>query len=164
MKNVEIRPSELQKVPVYTQNLEKVIQKSHEIGLEKALEQWALEIKERRIKWYEDNKDRLNLRGTEVRKGFQLVMLDYMGINPNELIIVEENKNKIIWKAYDFCPYFEAIKNKGMDTKMVCKYATEMPIQALLDVFNPKLKFSRNYQKIRPYVEYCEETIELIED
>ena len=72
MKNVEIRPSELQKVPVYTQNLEKVIQKSHEIGLEKALEQWALEIKERRIKWYEDNKDRLNLRGTEVRKGFQL--------------------------------------------------------------------------------------------
>ena len=163
MKNVEIRPSELNKVPVYTQELTKVIEKSKEIGLENSLKGWAEQIKKRRLEWFEQHKNNFKLKGTEVRKGFQLVLFEYMGIKPEEVPIIEETEKKITWRAYDFCPYFEAAKNLDMDIILVCKHVTEMPVQALLDALNPKLRYSRNYGKIRPHMEYCEETIELID-
>lgn len=163
MKNVEVRYSELQKVPVYTKELRKAIERSKEIGLENALEEWGKRIKKRRLEWFKENKKNFKLKGTEVRKGFQLVLFEYMGIKPEEVPIIEETEKKITWRAYDFCPYLEAAKNLSLDMRLICKNATEMPVQALLDLVNPKLRFSRDYGKIRPYTEYCEETIELIE-
>jgi len=163
MKSVEIRASELNKVPIYTEELKKVLEKGKEIGLENSLKGWAEQIKKRRLEWFEKNKDNLHLKGTEVRRGFQLVVFEYMGIKPEEMPVIEETEKKITWRAYDFCPYYEAMKKLGLDSKIVCKYATEMPVQALLDLINPKLRFSRNYEKIRPHTEYCEETIKLIE-
>ena len=163
MKSVEIRPSELQKVPIYTKELKKAIERSKEVGLENSLKEWGEQIKKRRLEWFKQHKNNLKLKGTEVRKGFQLVLFEYMGIKPEEVPIIEETEKKITWRSYDFCPYFEATKNLGMDIRLVCKQATEMPVQALLDMINPKLRFSRNYGKIRPYTEYCEETIELID-
>jgi len=163
-KEAEIRQSELEKVPRYTRDLQDVIVRSKEVGVEKALTEWSGRIIERRLAWLEKNKDCFTrLQGTEVRKGFQLVLFEYMGISPEEVTIIEETETRITWQAHDFCPYFEAIKALGMDTRMVCKYATETPVQALLNVLNPRLRFSRNYQNVRPYTDYCEETIELIE-
>lgn len=160
----EIRPSEAEKVPRYIEDLRVVSKRAKEVGLEQALTEWAERITQRRLVWLEQNKDCLaRLEGTEVRKGFQLVIFEYMGIPPAEVPIVEETETKITWRAYDFCPYFEATKTLGMDTRDVCKYATASPIQALLDVLNPKLRYSRNFEKIRPYSDYCEETIELID-
>ncbi len=163
MKSVEIRFSESRKVPLYTNELKKAIERSKGIGLEAALEEWGERIKKRRLEWFKEHKKSLKLKGTEVRKGFQLVLLEYMGIKPEEVPIIEETKKKITWRAYDFCPYLEAAKNVGLDIRLVCKNVTEMPVQALLDMINPKLRFSRSYGKIRPYTEYCEETIELVD-
>lgn len=161
----EIRPSEAAKVPRYIEDLRLVSERAKEVGLEQALTEWAERITQRRLAWLEQHKDCLTrLKGTEVRKGFQLVILEYMGIPPEEVPIIDETPDKITWRAYDFCPYFEAIKITGMDTRDVCKYATESPVQALLDALNPKLRFSRDYKKIRPYSAYCEETIELINE
>lgn len=163
MKSVEIRPSELNKVPVYTKELEEVIERGKEIGLEKSLNEWVEQIKKRRLEWFEQHKDNLKLEGTEVRKGFQLILFEYIGLKPEEVPVIEETEKKITWRSYNFCPYYEAIKKIGADTRQVCKHATEMPVQTLLDAFNLRLRFSRNYEKIRPYTDYCEETIELIE-
>lgn len=161
---VKIRPSEAAKVPKYTERLERVTSRREEVGLEQALAEWAEEITTRRLAWFEQNKDCLvRLQGTEVRKGFQLVLFEYMGLSPDEVPIVEETETKITWRSYNFCPYLEAIKSLGMDTRDVCRFATEPPVQALLNIFNPKLRFSRNYQKIRPSSSYCEESIELVE-
>lgn len=157
------RPSEVAKVPQYKLDLEKVIDRNKEVGLEQALIEWAEKISQRRRAWFKQNSDVLNrLKGTEVRKGFQLVMLEYMGIPAEEIVIIEETPIKIKWKSYDFCPYLEAVKILGMDSRVVCKYATEFPVQVLLDILNPRLHFFRNYKKIRPYLEYCEEAIEFI--
>ncbi len=161
---VEIRPSEIAKVPEYTECLRSVIRRSEEIGLEQALAEWENEITTRRLAWLEKNKDCFTrLKGTEVKKGFQLILFEYMGIPPGEVPIIKETETRITWHAYDFCPYLETIKKLGMDTTIVCKRATETPVQALLDVLNPKLRYSRNYERIRPYSNYCEETIELID-
>jgi len=163
-KGVKIRPSEAMKVPGYKESLRKVLQRSDEVGLEQALVEWADRIIERRLAWLEQHRDCLTrLKGTEVRKGFQLVIVEYMGIPLEEVPIIEETETKITWRAYDFCPYLEATKAFGLDTKDVCRYATEAPVQALLDAFNPRLRYSRNYERIRPYADYCEETIELVE-
>lgn len=162
MKVIE-RPSEVAKVPGYILDLKTVIHRSEKVGLEQALAEWAKRITERRLAWLEQHKDVLNkLKGTEVRKGFQLVILEYMGIPPEEVPIIEETPTKITWRAYDFCPYLEATKTLGLDTKLVCQHATEFPVQSLLNVLNPRLRFSRDYKQIRPYKKYCEESIELI--
>jgi len=163
MKKIGIKPSELKKVSLYTKELRKCINKSKQIGLEKALKEWSEEIKKRRLVWFEQHKNSLNLQGTEVRKGFQLVIIEYMGIDPKEVSIVEETDKKITYRGCNFCPYLEAIKKLKMDSRVICNQVTEAPIQSLLDAINPHLRFSRNYKKIRPYAKYCEETIELID-
>lgn len=163
MKKIEIRPSELKKVSLYTKKLRKYINRSKKIGLEKALEEWSEEIKKRRLIWFEQHKNTLNLQGTEVRKGFQLVIFEYMGIDPKEVIIVGETDKKITYRCYNFCPYLEAVRKLKMDSRIVCSQLTEAPIQSLLNALNPHLRFSRNYKTIRPYAKYCEESIELVD-
>ncbi|MCL5733907.1 MAG: hypothetical protein M1334_04660 [Patescibacteria group bacterium] len=160
---VEIRANEAAKVPLYTDALKKVIKRSKEIGLEKALEEWAEEITKRRMTWFNEHKNSLNLKGTDVEKAFQLVLFEYMKLKPEEVPIIEKTEKKIVWRSYDFCPYLEAVKKLKMDTRVVCRCATHSPVQAMIETINPKLLFSRNYIAIRPYTEYCEEIIELID-
>jgi len=164
-RGVEIRPSEAAKVARQTRKLREVLLRSDEIGLERALAELADRITEGRLAWLKQNRDCLDrLEGTEVRKGFQLVLFEYMGIPLEEVPVIEETETKITWRSYNFCPYLEAITALGMDTRDVCKHATESPVQVLLNALNPRLRFSRNYDKIRPYSNYCEETIELVEE
>lgn len=160
---VEIRANEAAKVPLYTKDLENVIKRSKGIGLEKALAEWAEQITKRRMAWFKEYKNNLKLKGTDVEKAFQLVLFEYMKLKPEEVPIVEKTDKKIVWKSYDFCPYLEAIKKLKMDTRIVCRCATHSPVQAMIEKINPKLLFSRNYVTIRPYAEYCEEIIELVE-
>jgi len=119
------------------------------------------ELIKKRLTWYNQNRDKIHLKGSEVRKAYTLLIIEYLGLNPEEAPIVYENETKIIWRSYNFCPILEACKRLGMDTREVCKNAEEKPVQALISKINPNLRFSRNYEKIRPYTEYCEEIIEL---
>jgi hypothetical protein len=162
--DTEIRPAEAVKIPIYKARLKDIrnVTGNNETCLKKGLSEWEKEISTRRVNQLAENQEWLtSLIGTEVRKGYQLTLLQ-MGIPESECPVIEETETKITWHAYDFCPYLEAINELGMDTKIVCKYLTESPVQTLLNVLNPNLHFSRNYDKIRPCSEYCEETIELI--
>lgn len=123
----------------------------------------AKEMAERRLQWYEKNKGKLNLEGSDVRKAYTLLLIKYLGLNREEVPVIYEDERRIVWRSYNFCPTLEACKKIGMDTREVCKKATEKPAQELIWKINPNLKFSRNYEKIRPYSDYCEEIIELVE-
>ncbi len=57
----------------------------------------------------------------------------------------------------------EACKKGNFDTREVCKKGWEKSVQEFVEEINPKIKFSRNYEKIRPHAKYCEETFELVE-
>jgi hypothetical protein len=118
---------------------------------------------EKRLQWYEKNKNNLNLKGSDVRKAYTLLLIKYLEISPTEVPIFHEDKNKIIWRSYNWCPVLEACKNGGFDTRVVCKNGWEQSTQEFISKINPYLKFSRNYEKIRPYAPYCEEGIELVE-
>ena len=51
--NIEIKSSKVAKVPLYTEELRNALRKGKEIGLEKALNEWAERIIRRRLAWYE---------------------------------------------------------------------------------------------------------------
>ncbi|MEM2136674.1 MAG: hypothetical protein QXI93_01815 [Candidatus Methanomethylicia archaeon] len=118
-----------------------------------------------RLSWYEENKSRLNFQGTDVRKAYMLLLTRFVesGARPEELPIVYEDERRIVWRSYNWCPVLEACKRDEFDTREVCRKGYEKSVQALIEKINPKLQFSRNYERIRPYAEYCEEIIELIE-
>ncbi|MFQ6080727.1 MAG: hypothetical protein ACE5OW_03550 [Candidatus Bathyarchaeia archaeon] len=136
------------------------IRKAEEIGSYDFIHQ---ELLEKRLGWYEENKDRLNLEGSEVRKAYTLLLIEYLGLDPGEVPVVYEDERKIVWRSYNFCPVLEACKRLGLDTRKICREGWEKSVQELISKINPNLKFSRNYKVIRPHAECCEEMIELTE-
>jgi hypothetical protein len=119
------------------------------------------ELLQKRLGWYEQNKDRLDLKGSDVRKAYALVLFEYMHIDPKEVPVTYEDERKITWVSHNFCPILEACNRLGLDTRKVCKVGWEESVQALIEKINPKLRFSRNYNALRPHGDYCEETIML---
>ena len=126
---------------------------------------WKLiekELIKKRDKWFEQNKKFLELKGSDVEKAYRLILIK-IGIDPNKAPIVEKTKKRIVFHSQNFCPTLQACKILNLDTKKVCKEVFEIPTDRLVKKINTKLKFSRNYCKIRPYTNYCEESIELID-
>ncbi|MFX0015116.1 MAG: hypothetical protein ACFFB2_09965 [Promethearchaeota archaeon] len=135
------------------------------IQLAKVSNDWSdinSELISRRLNWYRNRKNGL-LFGTDVKKAYSLLILEYLKIAPIEAPIIFENDSKIIWRSYNWCPVLEACKIGGFDTREICKKGWESSAQLLIQQINSKLCFTRNYCAIRPYTPYCEEIIELSE-
>lgn len=121
------------------------------------------EQKAKRLAWWGENKEKIlsRLSGlSPVRQAYQMVLFEYMGLDPEDVPVVYEDARKIVWRSFNFCPVLEACKELGMDTREVCKGGYEESVQDLVSQLNPRLRFSRNYENLRPHGEYCEETIE----
>ncbi|MFQ6088800.1 MAG: hypothetical protein ACE5K0_07870 [Candidatus Methanofastidiosia archaeon] len=134
---------------------------SQEIGEDKALKILENCVCEKRIKWIDENKDKLG-KGSDVEIAFKIFLFDYLKISPKDIEIVEKDSKKITYRSYNFCPVLEACKILSLDTRVICKKVYEKPVQVFLSKINPKLKFRRNYEKIRPYSNFCEEMIEIL--
>jgi hypothetical protein len=74
---------------------------------------------------------------------------------------VEHTQKRIVMRWWNPCPTLEACNKLGLDTREVCKKAYEKPVQEFLKQINPRLRFGRNYESIRPHAACCEEIIEL---
>ncbi len=123
----------------------------------------ADELAAKRLAWWEESKGAIVLREPLPRRAYVLVLLTYMGIHPDEAPVIYEDEFRITWRSRNFCPLLEACQRLGLDTRIVCRQATEWPVQALIACLDPRLRFSRNYADgIRPYTDYCEESIELV--
>ena len=120
-------------------------------------------LKKKRLSWWKENKDGLNLKGFLPRQAYEILFFEYMKLNPKEVPVIYEDNKKIIWQSFNFCPVLEACKKLKLDTRIVCKEGFEESVQDFIFCINPKLKFFRNYRIIRPYEKYCEESIELID-
>src|SRR3989338_9194677 len=78
-------------------------------------------------------------------------------LNPKGISTEMISENLLRIESRNFCPYLEACQWLGMDTRFVCKEIGEPSIIAFFHEINPHLDFYRNYDKIRPYSDYCEE-------
>ena len=97
------------------------------------------------------------------RQAFQLLFFEYMGLNPQDLPVVSETQDEIVWDSINPCPTLEACRLLSLNTRIVCRAAYERSTQAFLSRLAPGLRFLRSYDEIRPYASYCRERIVRIE-
>ena len=117
----------------------------------------------RRTAWFLEQGDRIRRRGDNdpLEAGYRL-LLERFHISQEEAPVVFRTERQIGFHSMNFCPTLEACKILGLDTRYICKRINEDSTNRLLRLLDPRLRFSRNYEKLRPYLEYCEEMITLI--
>jgi tRNA(adenine34) deaminase len=120
-------------------------------------------LAQKRLAWWQAVGRSLALDGPLPRRAYQLVLLEYMSLDPGEVPVVYEDESRITWRSFNVCPVLEACLRLGLDTRVVCREGTEASVQMLIARLDPRLRFSRDYADgVRPYAEYCEETIEVV--
>lgn len=135
---------------------------AREIGLSRALRILEECITEMVLDWCRRNQGKLVPRGPILEYAFNIYYLDHLGLDPKDVEIVEKTENRIVCRWRNFCEILDACKMLGLDTRIICKEAYENPAKVLLERINPRLNFRRNYDRIRPYVDFCEEVIEIL--
>jgi tRNA(adenine34) deaminase len=118
------------------------------------------EVSAKRIAWVDKNRESLHLPSLiSPRQAYELLFDKYMGLNLSELPIVAETDALIEWLSTNPCPTLEACNRLKLDTRKVCRAAYEKSTQAFLSQLDPRLRFLRNYDEIRPYAAHCREMI-----
>jgi hypothetical protein len=113
----------------------------------------------RRTQWFKENKEAFDfLNGDPVTAGYKLLLKRFK-INEAQAPVVAKSEREIVFHSQNFCPTLEACKILGLDTRDICRKLNENATDALVKQVNPCLEFSRNYAKLRPYTDYCEEKI-----
>jgi hypothetical protein len=145
-----------------TELFQTLLDLSKDIGWDQALTLLEQCVIERRLSWWERNKDRLVLSGDPCLDAFEVFYKSYLGVSlPEEGEIFSKNEIRWITRWWNRCPTLEACQQLGLDTREVCLKVYERPVQALFERLHPGLRFRRNYAAIRPHAGYCEEIIEL---
>ncbi len=93
------------------------------------------------------------------REVYELLFFEQMGLKREELPLVEDTPDRATWLSYNPCTLLEACRALGWDTRQVCRSGNEKATQAFVSRINPRLRFHRSYEKIRPYAPYCQEWI-----
>ena len=115
----------------------------------------------RRTAWFSENCASFDfLSGEPLEAGYRLLLARF-GISPAEAPIVVRTEQNIVFHSQNFCPTLEVCRRLGLDTRLVCKRLNEQATDALVKLCDPRLKFSRNYEQLRPYAPYCEEMISI---
>jgi tRNA(adenine34) deaminase len=117
------------------------------------------ELSEKRVRWFQEERiDSTRTRDDMLMDAYR-VLLKKFCIEEDQAPIVRRNSKEIVFRSMNFCPTLEACKILGLDTRKVCKLYNERSTDALVKLIDPKLEFVRNYQRLRPDYEYCEEII-----
>ena len=93
------------------------------------------------------------------RAAYELLFFEYMGLTPDEMPVVEESPDRIVWLSRDPCPTLDACRALGLAPRQVCRAVSERPVQTFLSRLDPRLRFVRDYVAMRPHAPYCREQI-----
>ncbi len=116
------------------------------------------EVAEKRINWFNQTVH-VRQEKPSPRTAYELLFFEYMSLSREDLQVVSESMNEIIWLSKNDCPTLAACKHLGLDTRQICRGAYEKSTQALVSKLDPQLRFLRSYEEIRPYADHCREMI-----
>lgn len=117
-------------------------------------------VANKRIDWLERNAGNIRLDpNPSPRQVYELLFRDYMGLSLDELPVVCESDDEVVWRSSNHCPTLLACQRLGLDTRMVCKAVYEKSTQAFVSWVDPQLRFLRSYDLIRPHADHCLERI-----
>ncbi len=133
---------------------------ARDVGLATALGYLEGCVSERRMAWMDRHEGDMERTGDPVADGFQLFYGRYLGLTvPRDGELVEASEDCIRVRWTNRCPTLEACQKLGLDTRVVCRLAYERPVQQMLSRVDPRLRFVRHYDAMRPWQPYCEESI-----
>lgn len=137
-----------------------VLSVADEIGLDAALRTLEECVEEKRLEWLDTHLATLERSGDPLTDGYRIFYEDYLGIStPKDGEEVEATESKLVIRWSNACPALEACQELGLDTREICKKVYHRPVQAFLSRIDPRLRFDRDYDSLRPHGPYCEETI-----
>ncbi len=114
---------------------------------------------EKRRRWFEGEHLGIEeVAGNPLLKAYQ-VLLRRLGIKEGEAPIIRRNEKAIVFRSMNLCPTLEACKVLDLEPRRICKVYNEGATDALVKLVDPRLEFVRNYERMRPEYEYCEEII-----
>ena len=116
-------------------------------------------ITDRRLNWLEENRHLLNGKCT-LEEAYRLMIYYHMKVEDG--ISISRNGSLLKIKCMNFCPYLEASRILGLDTRFVCREIGEPSLKAFFNAINSRFHFGRDYSQIRPYSDYCLEVLEEI--
>jgi hypothetical protein len=116
----------------------------------------------KRMEWFSEHREiEQQLKGDLLEKAYRLLLIK-IGIDESDAPVINKTDRLLVFHSKNFCPSLEACIELGLDTRSICKSVFEKPVDILVKQLDPSLCFSRNYQSIRPYCDFCEEMISLI--
>ncbi len=123
------------------------------------LREYDEELREKRIAWYKaECADKTTAARDPLAVAYH-VLLSRLGVQEEQAPVVRRNEREIVFHSKNCCPTLEACKILGLDTRKVCRLYNEKSTYALVRQVDSRLRFSRNYERIRPYTDSCEESI-----
>lgn len=135
---------------------------SKSIGKKKAMDILEKLAVEKRLKWLKENYRAVNRQDKNIINSIDKIFYKkFYKLAYKDRKIVKKDKYMLQTRWYNYCPVLEACKAVGLDTREICRKIYHRPNQVFLSKINPKLRFKRNYRKIRPHADYCEEIIKL---
>lgn len=118
----------------------------------------------RRSEWYRENKDHFDFSRVDLPYAGYRLLLERFHITEKEAPVVRRTDKEVVFHSMNFCPTLEACRILKLDTRHICRRLNESSTDALLRQIDGRLRFSRNYDCLRPYAAYCEERISLVDD
>jgi tRNA(adenine34) deaminase len=148
----------------HTALFQAILSAAREIGLDQALAYLEECSTQKRLAWLEANAARLDRSANPLLDGYRLFYQLYLGIStPADGEIVAQDERRLVMRWWNPCPTLNACQQLGLDTREICRKAYHRPVEAFLRRIDPRLRFERNYEALRPYTPYCEEIIRLVE-
>jgi len=126
------------------------------------LRSYDRERERKRLAWF--HAQQLSVKSKDPLEEAYRVLLRKLEIQEDQAPVVRRDLKTLVFHSQNFCPTLEACKILGLETRRVCKLSNEKSTIALVQAVDPRLTFSRNYEKLRPYSEYCEESISYASD
>ena len=116
----------------------------------------------RRLQWFEESRSGFTFCCDDPLEAGYRLLLERFQIAPAEAPVIKRSEKELVFHSMNFCPTLEACRILGLDTRHICRLINEKSTDLLVKQISPHLQFTRNYDKLRPYSDYCEEMLTVI--
>jgi tRNA(adenine34) deaminase len=127
---------------------------------EERLREYNEESAGKRVSWYQGEGRLLAMDEPSTLERAYRLILEKLGIEEIDAPVSTHDGRRIVFQSRNFCTTLEACRILQLDTRRICRLYNEEATDRLVKQVDPNLRFTRNYQKLRPSVASCEEIIE----
>lgn len=148
---------------LYRKDVRSEIERLRNVNAEK-LNYYNTDSINRRLSWFNEKRSTFTFINDNLLDSAYNLLLCRFNIDSSKAQIINRTNNRIVFHSKNFCPTLEACKILNYDTRYICKHYNENSTNVLIKQIDNRLRFDRNYDKLRPHSDYCEEMIILEKD